>query len=306
MSSLDGDIFRFLMFERCERMTKILTTLNQLNDYEKLKDFCDGFLLGINGLSIEYPSYQKEELLNFLPTLKKDKKEIFLALNKNMHNEDLTKLEEIMKIFDTKVDGFLYYDVALVELKQKHHFKTPLVWGQEHLTTNYLTSNYWYSFGASYTFLSSEITLEEIIEIKENAKAKLIVPIFGRLPMFVSNRHLVQNYYHYFEKNYEKGNYHMEKEGKSYPIIDSDLGTTVYSGHYLNGLKESLMLKKKNIDYFYCNPFDIDSSTFSKILECFYTVTEENWKEKEEQIENLLESNTDKGFLYKETVYKVK
>ena len=47
MSSLDGDIFRILMFERCERMTKILTTLNQLNDYENLKDFCDGFLLRI-------------------------------------------------------------------------------------------------------------------------------------------------------------------------------------------------------------------------------------------------------------------
>lgn len=287
-------------------MTKILTTLNNLCDYDQIKANCDGLILGIDNLSILFPSYKKEEIESLLSLLRKDQKEIFLALNKNMHEKDLKPLEETMLFFEGKVDGFLYYDVAVVELKQKHNLKTPLVWGQEHLTTNYLTANYWYDFGAYYTYVSGEITLEEILEMKKNAKSKLIVPIFGRIPMFVSLRPLIKNYYRYFKESFEYGKYEMEKEGKSYPIVDSNVGTVVYSAHYLNGLKESLILRSAKIDYLYCNPFDLELSLFSKILESFYQVKEENVEEKEQEIENLLESNTDKGFLYKETVYKVK
>lgn len=287
-------------------MTKILTTLNHLSDYKEIKKNCDGLILGIDGLSLLFPSYSKEELETFLPILKKENKEIFLALNKNMHAKDLKQLEETMLFFEQKVDGFLYYDIAVVELKQKHHLKTPLIWGQEHLTTNYLTANYWYQFGADYTFVSGEITLEEIVEMKKKTKSKLIVPIFGRLPMFVSLRPLVKNYYRYFQVPFEEAKYSMKKEGKNYPIVDSKQGTIVYSGHYLNGLKESLILRKEEMDYFYCNPFDLDIVIFSKILESFYQVKGENVEEKEQEIENLLERNTDKGFLYKETVYKVK
>ena len=77
--------------------------------------------------------------------------------------------------------------------------------------------------------LSSEITLDEVKEIEKEAKAKLMLPVFGYLPMFVSRRHLVKNYLETFNlEDNSKINY-IEKEGKIYPIIDNEEGTIAYS-----------------------------------------------------------------------------
>lgn len=290
-----------------EIMTKLLTTLNTLEDYEKVKEYIDGFILGVSGLSINYPNtYSVEELKQWIPILQKDGKEVFLSVNKNMHASDLELLESVMKEFDSfSINAFLYYDIAVVTIKKDKNLKTPLVWGQEHLSTNYMTCNYWYQFGAEYSYLSGEITMDEIIEIKKHAKSKVIVPIFGRLPMFASRRHLVQNYLAFFDLKTDASSFQIEKEGRRYPIVDDQYGTVVYSAHYLNGLKESLSLRKEGIDYFYLNPDGIEFEKWISILQKYREVTEENQDALEQEIDLLLEGNTDKGFLYKETVYKV-
>ncbi len=283
-------------------MSKILTTLNQLSDYKKIESDIDGVVLGVKDLSVNYSNtYTVEEIESFLKTFKK---EVFLSVNKNMHKKDLSLLEKVLKTFDGKVNGFFYYDIAVVNFKQKLKLKTPLVWAQEHLTTNYSTMNYWYDFGANYSFVSAEITLEEIKEIKKHSKSKLIVPIFGRIPMFTSNRFLITNYHSYFQLDQKKGHFHLEKEGNQIPIEEYEEGTICYSPHYLNGLKESLLLKE--IDYFYFNSYGIDIVTYQKIINNYKKATKENQDALEQEIDFLLEGNTDKGFLYKETVYKVK
>ncbi len=283
-------------------MSKILTTINQLSDYEQLDHYIDGVILGVKDLSVNYSNtYTVEEIESFL---KKTKKEVFLSVNKNMHKKDLSLLESVLKRFDGKVNGFLYYDISVVNFKQKLQLKTPLVWAQEHLTTNYSTMNYWYDFGAKYSFVSAEITLEEIKELKSHAKSKLIVPIFGRIPMFTSHRFLITNYHNYFNLEKKEGKFHLEKEGNQIPIEEYEEGSIVYSPHYLNGLKESLLLK--NIDYFYLNSYGIEIESYQKIVKDFKEATEKNQDQLEKEIDSLLEGNTDKGFLYKETVYKVK
>ena len=78
----------------------------------------------------------------------------------------------------------------------------------------------------------------------------------------------------------------------------------VYSSHILNGLREMLILKDANISYVYLNAFKIDN--MQEIIKLFKEVNKENAKESEEKINNMLEGNTDKGFLYKETIYRVK
>lgn len=288
-------------------MTKMLTTLCKLEDYDKVKNYVDGFILGVKGLSINYPNtYSIEELKKWIPIMQKDEKEVFLSMNKNMHASDLALLESIMRELENyHANAFLYYDISVVTIKQENNFMTPLVWAQEHLSTNYMTCNYWYQFGAEYAYLSGEITLDEIIEIKKHAKSKVIVPIFGRLPMFASRRHLVKNYLDFFHLKSDGSSYLLEKEEKHYPIIDNQYGTVVYSSYYLNGLQESLQLKKEGIDYFYLNPEGIEMDKWISILKNYKEVSLENASELEQEIDQLLEGNTDKGFLYKETVYKV-
>lgn len=282
---------------------KLLIMPNSIKQVNDLLDNIDGIIVGLDKLSINMPiTFNIEDIKELINICNSNNKEIFISLNKNMHNSDLDHLKEILSILDKyNINGILYYDIALVNLKEKMKLKTPLVWNQEHLTTNYLTSNYWYSFGALYTYLSSEITIDEINEIKDNCNAKTMVTLFGYLPMFASRRHLVKNYLDTFNiKDDSKINY-IEKEGKEYQIIDNENGTIAYSSHILNGIEESLSIKT---DYIVLNSFSIDDDIFKKVVYMYKNVNVDNVKQYKERIDSMLPTYL--GFLHNETIYKVK
>jgi putative protease len=289
-------------------MSKIMTIPSSKESINNLINVSDAFLIGIENMSVNLPIYFKiNEIKEIISYLNGNNKEVFVALNKNMHNKDLTYLKEVMLMLnDYDIKGIFYYDIAVVNIYKKLDLKYDLVWAQEHLSTNYHTCNYWYNFGAKFTLIAREITLDEIAEIKENTKSKLIVPIFGHLTMFVSKRNLVKNYLDYFNLKDNSNINYIEKENNIYPIIDDNNGTNVYSANILNGLEESLMLRNLNIDYLLLNSFNINEDSFNKIVSFFYNVNEENKKEYSNNIGKLLDKPIDKGFLYKETVYKVK
>ncbi len=282
---------------------KLLIMPNSYNQAESLIEHIDGIIVGLKDFSVNMPAYfSYDEVLDFINLIKKNNKQIFVALNKNMFNKDLKQLRKILIDLDElKINGILYYDISIVNIRKEEKLVTPLVWNQEHLTTNYLTSNFWYEQGAKYTMLSSEITLDEVKEIEEKAEAKLMLPIFGYLPMFVSRRHLVKNYLETFNlEDNSKINY-IEKEGKVYAIIDDEHGTRAYSHKCLNGIVESLKL---NIDYAVLNSFNISDKVFREVVFMYSVVNETNALEFKEKINEMID--TDLGFLYKETVYKVK
>lgn len=282
---------------------KLLIMPKSIDQIESLIEDIDGVIVGIKDLSINQPAYfTLDEIKKINEIIKNNGKEIFVSLNKNMFNKDLEILEyTLLQLDNLKLNGILYYDIAIVNFKKNLKLVTPLVWNQEHLTTNYLTSNFWYEYGAKYTMLSSEITIDEINEIALNANAKTMVPIFGYLPMFVSRRHLVKNYLDTFKIKDDSNINYIEKENKTYAIIDSNDGTIAYSNKCLNGINETLKL---NVDYIVLNSFNINNATFKRVVSMYNIVNESNVQEFKEEIDKMLD--TDTGFLYKETVYEVK
>ena len=282
---------------------KLLIMPKSIDQIESLIEDIDGVIVGIKDLSINQPAYfTLDEIKKINEIIKNNGKEIFVSLNKNMFNKDLEILEyTLLQLDNLKLNGILYYDIAIVNFKKNLKLVTPLVWNQEHLTTNYLTSNFWYEYGAKYTMLSSEITLDEINEIALNANAKTMDPIFGYLPMFVSRRHLVKNYLDTFKIKDDSNINYIEKENKTYAIIDSNDGTIAYSNKCLNGINETLKL---NVDYIVLNSFNINNATFKRVVSMYNIVNESNVQEFKEEIDKMLD--TDTGFLYKETVYEVK
>lgn len=282
---------------------KLLIMPKSIDQIESLIEDIDGVIVGIKDLSINQPAYfTLDEIKKINEIIKNNGKEIFVSLNKNMFNKDLEILEyTLLQLDNLKLNGILYYDIAIVNFKKNLKLVTPLVWNQEHLTTNYLTSNFWYEYGAKYTMLSSEITLDEINEIALNTNAKTMVPIFGYLPMFVSRRHLVKNYLDTFKIKDDSNINYIEKEDKTYAIIDSNDGTIAYSNKCLNGINETLKL---NVDYIVLNSFNINNATFKRVVSMYNIVNESNVQEFKEEIDKMLD--TDTGFLYKETVYEVK
>lgn len=285
---------------------KIMIMPNSLNMLKNNLGKYDAVMIGIENLSINMPKYfSYEEFISIYSFCKENNIEVFVALNKNMHNKDLNSLKEMMfKLDNLDISGIMYYDIAVVNIKLENNLKTPLVWGQEHLTTNSITSNFWNKYGSEYTLVSNEITKEETLEMKKNSLSKLIVTVFGYLPMFVSERHLVKNYLKTFNLEDNSEINYIENEGNIYPIIDNDLGTISYSAHILNGINEVLQFKENDIDYILLNPFLIEDEKFEMVLDLFNNVNNDNVSEYSKIIEENFKC--DNGFLNKETIYKVK
>ena len=286
-------------------MTKLLLIPSSASQIDETLDLSDGYILSVKGLSVNSPFYMNMHSLNeIIIKLKEKEKQVFISLNKNISNCDLKVLKEtLLELNKMDIDGVLYYDVSVLSLVQKLSLSLPLIWSQEHMTTNYLTCNYYEEKKVKGVYLSSEITLEEIKQIRKKTSLKIIVPIFGYLPMFNSKRHIVQNYLDTFNIKDDSKIYYMEKENKKYPLIDDENGTTVYSSHILNGFPEYLDLS--DIDYVTLNSFNIDNNQFIEVLKCFREAHKTNTEKLSQKIELML-PNLDKGFLYKETIYKVK
>lgn len=282
-------------------MSKILTIPSNINEIEKTKTIVDGFIIGIKDMCVNTNFCIDISELDLLNKLKD--KDIFISLNKNMHNKDLETVKEILiKLNNYNIKGVLYYDVGVLNIYNKLDLNYDLVWSQEHLTTNYNTINYWNKMGAKYSYISSDITEEEIIKITENSKSKLLVTLFGYLPMFVSKRHIVKNYLEYFKIDDESSINYIEKEDKTYPIIDNKVGTQVYSNNILNGIKSSLNI---NVDYVVLNSFQVELDKFINVIELFKTVNKDNVEEYNEKINSMF-TNVDYGFLNTKTIYRVK
>ena len=267
-------------------MKKLIFIPKNYNEAIELKDYYDGVILSMDNLSINYPVFTMDEIIDL--TQKLNDKEIFINLNKNMHNSDIDNLKQTINVLETlNIKGILFYDLSIPNIKPN----IDLVWSQCHMTTNKETCNYWYKRGVKYTFLSNEITLNEIKEIKENTNSELMVQVFGYIPIFTSKRNLVKNYKKTFNlKDNSKINY-IKHENDLYPIVD-DKQTVVYNKNIQNLIEELKQLENININYFVINSFEIEN--IKEVLENF----------KNGKIFKI--DNEGKGFLYEETIYKVK
>lgn len=255
----------------------IPASLKQIEDYSKK---IDGILVPLKDYSI---NFENTFTLDELDKMICNNKEVFVLMNKNFHHTELEGLKNTLeKLNDKKISGIFFYDLAIMNVKEK--IKHPLIWAQEHLTTSDCSMNYWHSKGVYGTLLSNEITKEEIKEIRKNTQSTLFLITFGYIPIFTSKRHLVENYLKTFHLQ-SKNNYALEKENKKYIIHDDKYGTFVYTNHILD-IREDV--KDMKIDYEIYNANDINEEVFKKAMN-------------DEQIEN-----TDKGFFYTETIYKVK
>lgn len=271
-------------------MSKILITLNNTKLIQKSLDKVSGYVIGIKGFCVNYPSFNLDEVLKIIDFCNKNGKEIYIVLNKNIHNNELESVKEILTKLKN-INGLFYYDNAIIGLKNKLKLEYELVFDQEHQATNYLTINKYYEIGVKYVHLSNDITLREMKEIKENTKSKIIVTVFGYLPMFASQRHLIKNYLDKFNLSDNSNINYMSKEGKDYKIIDNELGTFVYTDSIfsmLDSIKEI-----ENIDYILFNSYLIDD--FEYVLDNI-----NNYKNIDSKY------NTKPYFKDVETIYKVK
>ena len=275
--------------------------------YKTNKDFknANAFLFGLKGFSTLEEEITLEELSSF------SGKKVFLALDKNMFNSDLASLEDVLSNIDNyNISGILFYDLSVLSIAKRLNIKTPIIWNQNYLVTNYKTCNFYEKEGVSGAVISSLITHDEIVNICNKTSFDIFVYGFGYQMMALSKRKLISNYFEYINESNDKDIHHMIENDDSYPTLESDIGTKMYTKDILNAIKYINEFKKAGVKYIILDNFMIDDSDFSKVSEIYeravYSdVNDDELIAMEQEISKII-PNSSTMFLDKKTVFKVK
>ncbi len=252
-------------------------------------------------------------------------KKVYVAVNALFHNDRLDELDEYLKEMQRiGVDALLFGDPAVVMAVRELGITIPLHWSPETIATNWFQVNYWGERGAKRAVLARELSLDEVVEIKENTKHEIEVQVHGMTCMFQSKRSLLGNYFLYRDevmevenRKHNKNMFLHDKERKNkYPIYEDMNGTHIFSPNDMCIIDELTELFEAGID----------SLKFDGVLQSYdYVVTVTNlyrqaidayFDEGEEAYENIkgdllakIEAiqpalrPLDTGFIFKETVY---
>ena len=284
-------------------MKKIIK-INDKNSINIYSLSCEGFIVGLKDFSVDFDCFFSLEEIKELTKSYKDK-EVFVSINKNIFNNELGDLESILLSLNELNVKVLFYDMSILYLKNKNKLNLPLVWNQTHMVTNYNTCNYYYEKGCKYAFVSGEITLDEILEIKKKTKSSILVQVVGHQIMSYSRRKLLTNFYSSINKKYDGNLKKISDHDKEFLIKETKDGTAIKTNEVLNGIPVIPELLSCNIEYIVIDESNIDNDLILKLLVIIDEII--NRKDIDNNIlksKEILGDNT--SFLFKKTIYKVK
>ena len=291
-------------------MNIIVKPEQDLEEYIKLG--VNTFLLPLRDFSVEYSKYYSLDEIKKIRE-KYPKIELFISINKNIMNEEIDSLKDILiQVDKLNIKGIFFYDSALIRLKKKLKLNISLVWAQTHMVTNYNSCNYYYDNGVEYAMLSKELRLDEVKEIISKARTKSIIELITKPSIAFSKRHLVTNYYTNVNEEVKDEVVVNEKISDTDLIVkENEDGSTFIKNSILNGFVILDELMDTNLSYILIKEDYIDHDLFIKIITnlVYYlnNYEEMDTLEKDEFIKNQEELlGNDTGFFFRKMIYKVK
>ena len=280
---------------------KLLIEKNTSN-FDKLKT--DGIILSLKDYSVQSTIYYDlDEIKDIIK--KYPKLEVFIKMNKNIFNDEIDKLKEMLiELNKINIKGIFFYDLAILNIKQELNLDVDLVWDQSHMVNNYHTCDYYYNEGVKYALLGKEITLEEIKEIVEKSKITSIVEVVSTPAIAYSKRKLLTNYFKSINKDKKDTLEILEKVSNKYYIVkESNNGTSFYTKDIMNGTSIIKDLYSVNTPYIIMREEGVPD--FDELVNDTYTYIENECKDND-YIEKYKKLGDNTNFFFKETMYKVK
>jgi len=266
----------------------------------------------IHGLILSLEKYSVQSNVYFsLEEIKKIREEnpsleMFININKNLSNDDIKPLTEILIELDNlNVQGIFFYDLAVLKLKQELNLKTNLVWSQTHMVNNYKTCNYYYTKGVKYALLGKEITLEEILEIIKLSSITSMVEVVGLPSVAFSKRKLITNYFKDLNKEPKDKLVVREKVSDAdYELQEDFNGTSFFLKDVVNGTGIIKDLYEANLEYIVLREYGIES-IFNELLVDTKEYIEGNCQNTD-YVEKYKSLGDNTNFFFKKTIYMVK
>ena len=206
---------------------------------------------------------------------------------------------DVLKELETlKVDGVFFYDLAVLNLVKENKINIDLIYNGTHMVTNSDTINLYYDLGVKGAYLSNEITKDEVLNIRHNTKSDLFILLLGNPVVAMSRRSLLTSYF--ANKNKSKSDLITIKEPKSgqeFLVKEDSNGTTFFYNKRLNLSNVYKELVDNDINYGIIEHGEFSSDEYKQLIKAFVHFDKK-------KIDELAGHN--RGFLYRETIYKVK
>ncbi len=278
-------------------MTKLLIQpldIDSIKDLNKLD--INGYIIGLKNYSI-FQSFKLD--IEEIKKLDVNSKELYISINKPIHNSEINSIRNILvELSKLNINGILFEDIAIYNINKNMGLGINLIWNQMHLPTNYETCNYWNKKGVIGAVLSTELMLEDFINIKKNTNMLIMVNIYGHMPIFESSRVLITNYLKYINKEKTDDLYYLyEKERDKYYPIYEEYDNTFILDETMNGINVVKDIVDNNIDYIILNGLLDDKEEFNKVINEYIDTLKGKYIKKE---------NVYTGFLFKESIFRVK
>lgn len=276
---------------------KLLGVIRDNNYLEYLDNGLDGIILPLENFSVDYFKYYS--ISDIRECRKSTDKLLYVVINKMIFNNELDDLLSMLKELESiKVDGVFFYDLAVLNLVKENKININLIYNGTHMVTNSDTINLYYDLGVKGAYLSNEITKDEVINIRGNTKGDLFILLLGNPVVAMSRRSLLTSYF--ANKNKSKNEIITIKEPKSgqeFLVKEDSNGTTFFYNRRLNLSNVYKELVDFSINYGIIEQGDYSSDEYKELINAFVNFDKQ-------KIDELAGHN--RGFLYRETIYKVK
>ncbi|MFD3449299.1 peptidase U32 family protein [Microbacteriaceae bacterium 4G12] len=305
---------------------ELLVTPKTIEDIEALAQAgANAIMIGEQKFGLRLAGeFSREDVKRAVEIAHQNNMKVYVAMNALFHNEKVDDLQDYAAFLqEAGVDAIVFGDPAVVMAAREVAPNVKLHWNTETTATNWFTCNYWGRKGAKRAVLARELSLEAVLEIKENAEVEIEVQIHGMTAMFQSKRSLIGNYFEYQDrmldiesKKHEENMFLYDKErGNKYPVFEDVNGTHIMSPNDICMIDELDEFIDGGIDSFkidgvlkssayiieatkkYRKAIDLcveDRAAYNEIKGQLY-----------KEIEEIQPINRplDTGFFYKETVY---
>lgn len=276
---------------------KLLGVIRDNNYLEYLDNGLDGIILPLENFSVDYFKYYS--ISDIKECRKSTDKLLYVVINKMIFNNELDDLLNILKELENiKVDSVFFYDLAVLSLVKENNLNLNLIYNGTHMVTNSDTINLYYDLGVKGVYLSNEITKDEVLNIRHNTKSDLFILLLGNPVVAMSRRNLLTSYF--VNKNKSKSEIITIKEPKSgqeFLVKEDNNGTTFFYNKRLNLSNVYKELVNCGINYGIIEQGDYSSLEYKELINAFINFNKS-------KIDKLAGHN--RGFLYRETIYKVK
>ncbi len=271
-------------------------------------DIVDGVILPLDDLAVESNIYFTLEEIEKISKNYNDV-EIFVKINKNLMNNDIDKVRDILiKLDKLKIKGIFFYDLAILQLKKELNLDVDLVWNQTHMVNNYKTCNYYFEKGVKYALLGKEITLDEIKEILEKSKIISMVEVVSRPSVAFSKRKLVSNYLKNEGRALENKLTIKEKITDTfYDVVEDKNGTSFYLNRIMNGTSIIKELFDNECSYIIFREYGLEDNFFQLIIDTKkYILNGCLENDYNDYVDKYKILGDDTNFFFKKTIYRVK